>query len=306
MIAVLASIYSEQKYLSFLQAWYYCITFWMAINSFTIYLYFHKGMYYVDKNTNYYLFGLDNVSFLISLTGFFIGFVYNKIRFKKIKFSYTLFYAFIGSSYFYCKAGTGMAITALCMLILIFYKTNLFKCLNYSKTLFVLIVSFLMIVVLQNVKWAAGLLDLIGKDLTYNGRLDIWTAAMRVLPNNFLFGYGITTEVVKNALSNGGIAWISGIAHLHDFILEFLFKGGIISLTLVILLFICPLKYMPSRDENSIISGTNLLLIAVWIAFIFEYRLNIFSFWVVLFTFYNIDSLLMVNPQYTKLKNGFV
>ena len=292
MISILASLFCGNKYIFFLQAWYYLITFWMVINSATIFIYFPNGMYHSGIDYNYYLFALDNVSFLISMIGFFIGYAYNLLKYGRLKLSFLLFYAFIALSYFYCKAGTGRAISICCVMVLLFYRINLFKILDYSKLLILMFGIFFVIVILRSVSWATWLLDLIGKDLTYNGRLDIWFAASYALKKSLLLGYGISTDIARKSIQMAGIGWISEIGHFHNIVFEFLVKGGMIGFFIFTLMLYLPRKKMSLCKNSSIVAGANFLFLLIWISFMFEYRLTLYSFWVVVFTFYNFKELI--------------
>ena len=117
LITFLANIYSGKNFYLFLRGCYIYLTFLSILNAASIYIY-SPGMY----AENYYLFGLDNMGFIIALHSFFAGMVCDIRDIGKIKGKTIVLYTLIFLAYVYCKSGT--AIASLSCIVCIHYSSN--------------------------------------------------------------------------------------------------------------------------------------------------------------------------------------
>lgn len=287
----LADIY-RKKINDYIHAWYVILTFYMIINSCTMYIYYPKGMYIGGlqlNNSNYYLFALDNVSFLYSMCGLFLGDILCQICIVKRKLHYTM-YAFILFAYVYVQAGTAIAILALYVIFYILLLTRASKIFIYPNCLICMFISFSFIVVLNSVGIFQPLLNLIGKDITFSGRTYIWSSAITGLENgHLLFGFGNGSNVVPHILSSYGPRWLIGIGHLHNICMQFFFNGGIIAVLLFILILLTPLLCVPNYKNYRLYNMIVCQFFLTWLAYMFEYRLESYTFWLIPIILFNIN-----------------
>jgi O-antigen ligase len=88
------------------------------------------------------------------------------------------------------------------------------------------IVLFFMIVVFRAQEvFSFIIVSLLGKNLSFTGRTEIWDLCFIMIKNSFLFGYGFSYE-------RGLVYWRDTYTFGHNLILEILLLGGVLSLLL--------------------------------------------------------------------------
>lgn len=285
---LIASLCNKKSFRSYCQAWYLYLTVSMLLNSATMFAYGGQdGMYLAYDVTGYgrgyYLYGLDNASFMYALAGAAVGTFYCRARYGGLSLGFLAAYAFIFSAYFYTGAGTAMAIIAVLGFVLILFEITGRPRINVSLTISVCVVGFVLIVLVQNVDAFTVVLELIGKDSTFTGRIAIWEAAFSALKGHELMGFGISPIKMHAALStvtvDPFIAW--QIGHLHNVIIEFLFKGGIIGLMAFLFVSVFPLRYLACGDYRLVKTPLLLFYILMCFTCMFEYRLDTVTFWLI-------------------------
>ena len=291
LIFGLSDIY-KKKIDAYIYTWYVVLTFYMIINSWTMYIYYPKGIYIggmQENNSNYYLFALDNVSFLYSMCGLFLGDVLCQLRIIKRNLHYVI-YAFILFAYVYVQAGTAIAILVLYVFFSTLLRTRASKIFTYPNCLIFMSVSFSFIVILNSVGIFEPLLDLINKDMTFSGRTYIWSSAIKGLyEGHLLFGFGNDPNVVPHVLSIYGPRWLIGIGHLHNVCMQFLFNGGVIALLLFVLILLAPLLCVSHCKNDRLYNLIVCQFFLTWLAYMFEYRLETYTFWLIPIMLFNIN-----------------
>ena len=278
----------ESELDTYVSVFYRYIYLIMFFNSLSIYTFFPKGMYVGGMgfdNSNYYLFGLDNVGFLISIVGTFLGGLLPYLN--PPKYSHKTYYLkhiiisiFILGAFFYVRAGTGMAIITLYAIIYLLILFRKLPKINYRLVILFLLTSFMSIVILNTLGFFEPVLNLIGKDATFSGRTSIWAAGLRGVLDSPIFGHGIEAEITMSTLAQYGPYWVANAGHLHNVILEYLFKGGVVSLLSFLGILALPLFSRQTIDESN--DCYQLLLydiVLLWLVVMFEYRLEISIFW---------------------------
>lgn len=299
LIVSIANIYSGKRFLNFLKGCYFYTTLISFVNALSIYIFFPDGMYI----ENYYLYGLDNIGFIVALHAFFIGVICNIVEKGKIKKRLILLYIFIFGAYIYTKSGTGISMSIAILIFIMLYKTRLIKIITYDRLLICICLIFISIIFIQNIGIWSWVSTLLGKGLGFNGRTIIWTAMFEVLPQHWLLGFGIDPTVTQYYISlhpSGG--WLQAIGHMHNIILEFLFRGGIVGLSLFAILWIkCrkKMRYYASQLLTRILC-VNFLFSMV--TCMFEFRISMYTFWLLPICLYEIDAFYMSSYKqiYTK------
>lgn len=299
IIFLLGNIYAGKNIYYYIEAVYYYLTILMILNSVSILLYYPEGMYASGANTNYYLFGLDNVGFMYTLTGFFMGQLYHVLKEGKPSIKFYIIYALISSVYIYVGTGTGTVVILACVGLCILYHMDLLRKVNIRLTILACIIAYIFIVVFQSLgifEWILGFID---KSANFNGRTYIWAAMFRALPEHLWTGFGISTEITGNYLSRYGMGlkWLEGIGHLHNIVLEFLFRGGIIGLILFVLFWVSVQKKMEKYDHTPIASLLCVQMILQWITCMFEYRIDTYTFWLVPMCMCEINSIVLFDEK---------
>lgn len=301
-VFMLVNTLCDEDYMVCLQGFYYYLTAIMVVAALTIYLF--QPAYTNSNGSAYYLYGLDNVTFLYSMNGFFAGMIYYLSKDGKLKWPFLLTYLFIGGAYVYTGTGTGTVIFLLCILFVIFYRNQWLNLLNYKMVLSLCALIFVFLVLVQNLSAFSGLLGLIGKDTTMSGRTILWSAAFREFPKHMLMGIGISTSLLGEILVSQGVSWGTGIGHLHNVLMEYLFRGGIVNLTVFILMWLGCYKTV-RRSEKKVLGNCFLCMVLIqFLAYMFEYRLEDISYWILLMSGYHLSYLtdcmetaLSENPQ---------
>lgn len=246
----------------YFQSSLFTLTILFTINFITILKYYPIGMYRLDYVVgDLYFMGHDN------------GMIYNLIPFCSLAILYTyckkgkiiskislyaIFLTFI--SELYVKSATGI-VESFLLLILIFFIDNKFlsKFIN-PKFIFLLffILNYLVVILRIQNYFSWFFVDVLGKDLTFTGRTYLWDYAINMIKNNPIFGFGMGVQVYGNGHS---------YPHPHCLILDFIFKGGIITLLIFCILIINYIKKYKSSN-NKIIS--KMLLLPVFVLLIGE------------------------------------
>lgn len=297
---------SKTTFSAFCLAWYVYLSLCMALNSLSMYCYFETdGMYLsVDiagSGRGYYLYGLDNECFMYALAGSAVGCYYYRACKGKIPISYLLIYTFIFGAYFATEAGTARMIIVILIVYLIISELTLHPKISTWSTILICLIGYFVIMIVPQSAALSDVLSIIGKESTYTGRTEIWKAALRALSNHWLFGYGISPMSMHYALSlvtiNQFIAW--QIGHLHNIVLEYLFKGGIIGLLVFIANLLLPIFRLKKGEYYPNITSSTALFffIVMWFTCMFEYRLDTIVFWLSIILIYGIK-LLDENGRY--------
>lgn len=299
IIFLLGNIYSYKNIYYYIEAAYYYLTILMLLNSASILLYYPEGMYASGTNTNYYLFGLDNVGFMYTLAGFFMGQLYHVLKEKNPSIKFYIIYALISSVYIYVGTGTGTVVIFACVVLSILYHMDLLRKVNIRLTILICVIAYISIVVFQSLGIFEWLLRFIDKSVTFNGRTYIWAAMFRALPEHLWTGFGISTEITGDYLSKYGMGlnWLEGIGHLHNIVLEFLFRGGIVGLLLFVLFWISVQKNMERYDHSRIASLLCVQMILQWLTCMFEYRIDTYTFWLVPMCMCEISSMVLLDEK---------
>ena len=300
---MLANLFHKEKSLYFIQAFYYNITFLMILNSLSIYLL--EPWYINETGSVYYLFGLDNATFLITLCGFCSGFIYHLTKYDRLHFSYLFIYLFISGAYFYTASATGMAISILCVFFLVTHRFKIYKLLSYKITCILLLGIFSFVVI--NTSFASHfswLLSTLGKSSDFNGRVHLWQVAFEQLTQYKWLGYGVSSKTISDMFTAGGLSWKA--AHMHNLILEYLIKGGVIGFLLFCSMWLIKIKKLEKIKNNIISTSIYVMLLISFLMYMFDYRIVDISFWIYLFLLSEIDSLQKNYEYYKMRKRSFI
>lgn len=289
---------NSTQFLSFLKGVSLFLILAMLFNSLSIYIFYPNGMYTLDDgasgNSNYYLFSLDNVGFIISLCSFAVSAVYDQITRKKIKRSTIWIYVFIFGAYFYCRAATAILVSIMLLIALILQRLGLLKELNYKWVIFISAVSFAVIMSIQRFSIFEGLFLLLGKNSLLGGRLRIWNAAFSGWLDNFWMGIGIDAAVTSTVLNQHGFltaGWGNYIGHAHNILLEALLKSGFLGTCCFVGQLLVCYRGMMIKRKSKIAKFLCVMLILFWITSLLDYRIEQIGGWLLIMLLYDVELL---------------
>ena len=88
-----------------------------------------------------------------------------------------------------------------------------------------------------------------------------------------------------------GSVYISNIGHVHNVLLEFYFRGGLVGVLAFLLILIGPIRRMQRYSSSRIAQLVSLLFLLLWVTCMFEFRLNTYTFWLVPICVWHIGNL---------------
>lgn len=209
-------------------------------------------------NSSQWLLGVGNNYIFWLIPGLIVANIfrlYTKSNFRSLM----LFVAITATTFLYgsstCKVGYVVFIA--CMIIP--FKKFI---LSPTKSIIIAAVIIVSIVLLQKTSLIQPIVEnVIGKTLTFSGRVYIWKNAVSAIINKPLFGYGIRSG--SDMVSYLGYTSVNedthfiwqGATHCHDEVLQITFEGGIIGLALFISLYVFAIKGLIKGWPDKISQG---------------------------------------------------
>lgn len=219
----------------------------IIINFITMILY-PNGMW-VSPITGYWqnwFLGYDNNHITIFLPGLIFSYLYNKIYNQKLSINFWILLLFINLSVLISWSATSVVAIFLFDMYILFNKTfnKLFKNANKMIIFYITLFISLIILKLQNI-FSFLIVDILKKDLTFSGRIYIWEYVKRFILKKPIIGYGIQDSYTRYNITT---VWKS--YHAHNFILEILYRGGILLLLCVIYIFKIVIQNLNNSKNN--------------------------------------------------------
>ena len=122
----------------------------------------------------------------------------------------------------------------------------------------------------------------LGKDLTFSGRVTAWMNASVYIFQKPILGWGqMTAESAKKMLGS------AALVNAHNQWLQILWEGGIIQLVLLMVVFAVMVRKTQQCSEKTISDISNILFTVVLIAMAFEVELGNLVSWVLIALFYH-------------------
>lgn len=197
--------------------------------------------------------GFDNGNVTIILPTLLITYMYCYIinkndRSPLVYFSWILTVAsliLIGSA----ASTVGLVVFA----ILMFSKKYDIIHLINKRTMLVAIglVFFLVIVLRLQSIFSGFVVGVLGKDLSFTGRVALWDKAIRGVSQNYLFGHGVNPTAQR--------AYFFGVSSAHNEVLDMLYQDGIVGFLLYLNMFYQYMKNRRNRIEANLKSFSSKL-----------------------------------------------
>lgn len=131
--------------------------------------------------------------------------------------------------------GSGTGIVAVSVFFIVMLLPFVKKFLTPLRSACIGVIIFVCIILFRRTDFVSPVLDLLGKDVTFTGRLTIWDNAINCVLNKPILGYGVlTNDSMINYLGRSSTGIWAGATHCHCQFLQIAFQGGFIALLLMI------------------------------------------------------------------------
>lgn len=202
-----------------------------------------------SENDVIYFLGGKNALGIFLTPGYFLLIIYSLEKYKKVKWwtiaatCCCLWTIFVGGS------GTGVVVSfcgAALLLLALMWKPS--KLIYLGGILVAYIVLLFFSDVIFQTRFWLQIAELLGKDTTLTSRTRIWNETLNLLKNNWLLGAGRGTEISYINFWNEE----KSVIETHNFVLQILLDGGVISLLLYGVLFakaVCRLNFEKAEQR---------------------------------------------------------
>lgn len=232
------------------------------LNSVTFFAFYNddyhfRGMYVDGRgDPNYYLLGQDNGTIFYTLPAVLLCSIYDLEKKNKISHATIAATIVLFISYLRISSGNGIAAYALALggilLVNAKHAKMIYEKININKVIVFSLVFFMFIVFLRTENMVTvSITQMLGKNLTFTGRTDIWDIVIGHISNRPLLGYGFLDYETRNLMIPFGKA--------HNTYLQILFNGGMVCF--FVFLIIIKNAYRDSRNRISLYSKEKAMLI---------------------------------------------
>lgn len=230
------------------------------INFVFVLLFYSRGSLRPTGSGDYWLFGQKNAIRNIVLPAVGFAAVRDEMNHEKFFSPITIATMIITLlTLILVKSGTSIVVALLLILFIILDKLMKKNLLNFKMFVISYAVISVLLVELRNIGiFRFFIEEVMGKDMSLSGRTDIWDSAMAGIEKRPILGRGIQT-FSESELHTGYFF----VSHAHNALLDILFKGGIVSAVLLILI----VMVSCNKIWNKMAIGKNLIL-GYWTALI--------------------------------------
>lgn len=204
--------------------------------------------------------GYDNDFTRYMLVAYFVAILYNQITGHRIRsfcliivVHITLIYPMVGS-----------AVIALfvidCIILIAYWRLGYFR---FAHSLIVYLVLQVSIVFLriQNL-FEFIIVGMLGKDLTLTGRTDVWDYSIDKIVDHIFIGHGDMSQLFEKLILND--------VYCHNTFLEVLFRGGIVSLLLWIVIVVVINRKTKNLLDRKTATYCSAIFMGLWIVALTE------------------------------------
>lgn len=230
--------------------------------------------------------GYDNDFTKYMLCAYFIALLYNLVTSKKLR-SATLIIA-CHITLLYAGVGTGIVALIVMDIVLLIKFLKIGNTTVLQSFIIYLLTEFLIVFARVQNLFAFIIVDLLGKDLTFTGRTDVWNHSINRIFDHILIGHGDMNQITEYL--------VIGDVYCHNGFLELLFRGGIIHLMLFITLILIIDKTMKNNFDRYTISICSVVFWGIWVTSITE---SIYHFAVIMM----IPALIYAGCKYVQQEN---
>ena len=221
--AFLLCIKFRDSYLGFLEALYSVFRFNFVIDL-SLLIIFPNGL--TSDQTRYTFLGMDNPSMPWILCGFVVFFLYNILKNgKKITPRLIFDLTVVLSITIILNSGTGITGMMVCIICIVLF-TLVPRVFSFKVSFALILVVFVLINVLNNATFFAPYIEgVLGKDLTFTDRTQIWATSIQMARENWKWGFGIQDNQ-RFVLATSNMKYKMA----HNEYLQTVLNGGVIYL----------------------------------------------------------------------------
>ena len=221
---------------------------------------------------NVWFFGAKNSQIAYILPALFVTYIYNFILHKTNRWFKIEYIVLVLISFYilYIVNSVTSIIVLLLFFILLFFSHNKFYIsISMKKISILYFILFLSIVVFQIQNYFSDFfINILGKDVTFTGRTNIWNDTIQFIKNRLLLGYGLEPSYLR-------VIKLNDIAALnsHNMILEIIYNGGMLlfSIFLYFWNYLCKKVDSFSKENDQILK-------TILVVYLIELMFEVFAF----------------------------
>lgn len=195
------------------------------------------------------------------------------------------------------KSSTSLGTILICDLglVLTFLFNKKIKTNKLTTICVVCYFVFLYIILFGNKSFLAPIVEsLLGKEMTFTGRTEIWSVTVNYIKDHPLFGVGVLTQLeAVNLLRDAA----PGLVNCHNHFLQVIWEGGLFLIAIYLIQLFMIVHNLNKSKNNMIRTFSLFVLIALFFEMTFEVEYGL-GVWICLLCMY--DSLYLENNTATK------
>jgi O-antigen ligase len=276
----------------FLKAFELLLSLLIYINFISLFLY-PSGMYVNLANgykSNWFL-GFKNSHVLYILPAVLISIINSNIEKEKLSLRTLILIIISFLSVLVVKSSTSIVAMIMLILFLMFKKIIKSHNFNLKNYLIYYLIAFFSIIIfrIQNI-FKFIIVDFLGKDLTFTGRIYIWDYVINRIKMKPIIGYGVEYKNYLFSIEK------YPYYYSHNAILEILKQTGLIGLTLMAIILITIIKKL-NQYKSEIITKTISFVIFIYLIMMLMETYD-FEYYFFLFPLcYNIEYLIKAKKE---------
>lgn len=196
----------------------------------------------------------------------------------------------IAAFYISVNVGSASGILAVVVIFLYYISNKIIwidKLIDFKNIIFGYLIFYIAIVIFKvQYKFSDIIIEILGKDLTFTGRTELWEVAKEIINKNFILGVG--TQSTTNIIYDGGKGTYLST---HNQILQLLVENGVVILIGVFLILYFVNKSMNKNNNNNIVLVSSISILAMLIV-LFSEAMGVFDLFIALSLIYNINLVL--------------
>lgn len=254
----------------------FMLGFFVVCNFITILL-FPDGMYEYNTFTENYLFGYRNNMVMMIMPAMIFSAVRSFKYYNRLSKSSWLIIISSVTSVFMAFSATGaIGMIILCLVLIMAMIGFMPKIFNIATYIVFNVIFFFSIIIMRvQEMFAFIIVELLGKDLTFTGRTDIWDKSLSAFLSSPIFGVG---EIESQASRD-----LIGATHAHNYYLDLLYKSGVFGfLIFMAILIICGISLYKNRSNGKVVFVVSGALFAFMVMLQSEAYYNVYYFFSIL------------------------
>lgn len=183
-----------------------------------------------------FLLGIDNRFIFTYLPMICFGLIYNNLAHKKNRLLIIFLLVGLITVIYTWSVGAVLGISLLaCYIVFILKDNNRSEKLTFKHYILIIFSLNILIVFFQFQNYFSNFITVyLGKDVTFSGRTFLWNLGISEIEKAPFWGYGINETLLKSKLY--------GLEHFHNYFVNLIYQGGLISLLLFLIMNIIALK----------------------------------------------------------------